>query len=113
MTNHWSGLVRFLDNPMIALSNNTTERANRNPVLGRKNHYGSRSVRGTEVAAQLYSILETVKLCGVDPRAYLQLAVEAALDGETYALPHECTGAVAERAQQNIREAGDRLQAMP
>lgn len=113
MTNHWSGLVRFLDDPRIALSNNTTERANRDPVLGRKNHYGSRSVRGTEVAAQLYSILETVKLCGVDPRAYLQLAVEAALDGEIYALPHECTGAVAERAQQNIREAGERLQAMP
>ena len=65
------------------------------------------------MAAQLYSILETVKLCGVDPRAYLQLAVEAALDGETYALPHECTGAVATRAQRNIREAGERLQSMP
>jgi transposase len=110
MTNHWSGLVRFLDDPRIALSNNITERANRDPVLGRKNHYGSRSVRGTEVAAQLYSILETVKLCGVDPRAYLQLAVEAALDGNCYTLPHECTDAVAERAQQNIRQAGERLQ---
>jgi len=113
MTNHWTGLVRFLDDPRIPLSNNITERANRDPVLGRKNHYGSRSVRGTEVAAQLYSILETVKLCGVDPRAYLQLAVEAALDGETYALPHECTGAVAARAQENIRQAGERLQPTP
>lgn len=113
MTNHWSGLLRFLDDPRIPLSNNITERANRDPVLGRKNHYGSRSVRGTEVAAQLYSILETVKLCGVDPRAYLQLAVEAALDGETYALPHECTGAVAIRAQENIRLAGERLQPKP
>lgn len=42
-------------------------------------------------------LLETVKLCGVAPHTYLQLAVEAALEGETYALPHECTGAVAER----------------
>jgi transposase len=112
MTNHWSGLVRFLVDARIPLSNNITERANRDPVLGRKNHYGSRSVRGTEVAAQLYSILETVKLCGVDPRAYMQLAVEAALDGDTYALPHERTGAVAERAKENIRQAGERLQAM-
>lgn len=112
MTNHWSGLVRFLDDPKIPLSNNITERANRDPVLGRKNHYGSRSVRGTEVAAQLYSILETVKLCGVDPRAYLQLAVEAALDGQTIELPHECTGAVAVRAQENIRQAGEHLRTM-
>jgi transposase len=112
MTNHWSGLLRFLDDPRIPMSNNITERANRDPVLGRKNYYGSRSVRGTEVAAQLYSILETVKLCGVDPHAYLQLAVEAALDGQTIALPHECTGAVAARAQENIRKAGEHLLAM-
>ena len=112
MTNHWSGLLQFLDDPRIPLSNNITERANRDPVLGRKNHYGSRSVRGTEVAAQLYSILETAKLCGVDARAYLQLAVEAALDGQTYALPHECTGAVASRADENIRRAAEYLSAM-
>lgn len=112
MTNHWSGLLRFLDDPRIPLSNNITERANRDPVLGRKNHYGSRSVRGTEVAAQLYSILETVKLCGVDPRAYLQLAVEAALDGQTYALPHECTGTVAIRADDNLRKAAKYLKAI-
>lgn len=112
MTNHWSGLLRFLDDPRIPLSNNITERANRDPVLGRKNHYGSRSVRGTEVAAQLYSILETVKLCGVDPRAYLQLAVEAALDGRTYALPHECTGAVAIRADENLHRAAEYLKSI-
>ena len=112
MTNHWSGLLRFLDDPRIPLSNNITERANRDPVLGRKNHYGSRSVRGTEVAAQLYSILETAKLCGVDPRAYLQLAVQASLDGQTYTLPHECTGAVATRADENIRRAAEYLKAM-
>lgn len=107
MTNHWSGLLRFLDDATIPLSNNITERANRDPVLGRKNHYGSRSVRGTEVASQLYSILETIKLCNVDPRAYLQLAVEAALDGEPILLPHECVNAVAERAEENLRKAGE------
>ena len=112
MTNHWSGLLQFLDDPHVPLSNNITERANRDPVLGRKNHYGSRSVRGTEVAAQLYSILETTKLCGVDARAYLQLAVEAALDGQTYELPHQCTGAVAIRADENIRRAAEYLKAI-
>jgi transposase len=109
MTNHWSGLLRFLDDAQIPLSNNITERANRDPVLGRKNHYGSRSVRGTEVASQLYSIVETIKLCNVDPRAYLQLAVEAALDGNPILLPHECVSAVASRAEENLRKAGEHL----
>jgi len=111
MTNHWSGLLRFLDDPKIPLSNNITERANRDPVVGRKNHYGSRSVRGTEVAAQLYTILETAKLCGVDAHAYLQVAVDAALDGQTIPLPHECVDAVTARAQANLLEVTEFLRA--
>jgi hypothetical protein len=43
----WPGLTRFLDDPRIALDNNATERALRGMVIGRKNHYGSRSKRGT------------------------------------------------------------------
>jgi hypothetical protein len=31
------------------------------PVVGRKNHYGSRSQRGTEVAALFYSLIESAK----------------------------------------------------
>ena len=62
MVHMWPGLVLFLDNPRIPLDNNGTERAARGPVLGRKNHYGSRSLRGTEVAATLYSLVESAKL---------------------------------------------------
>jgi transposase len=47
------------------------ERAPRGVVVGRKNHYGSRSERGTRVAALFYSLIESAKLCGVEPRAYL------------------------------------------
>ncbi len=46
----------------------------RGVAVGRKNHYGSRSERGTRVAAFLYSLIESVKLAGVEPRAYLQEA---------------------------------------
>ena len=70
------GLVRFLANPRIPLGTNSVERALRGVAVGRKNHYGSRSERGTRVAALLYSLIESVKLCGVEPRAYLR---EAAL----------------------------------
>ena len=74
------GLRAFLDDPRIKLDNNGTERALRGLVLGRKNHYGSKSKRGTEVAALLYSLLETAKLCDVNPEEYLIAAVKRAMD---------------------------------
>lgn len=89
MGNLWTGLTRFLEDARIPLDNNATERAARGPVVGRKNHYGSRSRRGTEVAALFYSLLETAKLCGVDPRAYLRAAALAALRGEGPLLPQQ------------------------
>ena len=89
MTNRWSRLTRFVDDPLLPLDNNAAERALRGPVVGRKNHYGSRSLRGTEVAAIFYSLLESAKLVGVNPEAYLQRALDAALAGETIPLPHE------------------------
>ena len=51
----------------------------RGPVVGRKNHYGSRSLRGTEVAALFYTLCETARLVGIDPQAYLLRAAEAAI----------------------------------
>lgn len=84
----WPGLVRFLDDPRIPLDNNATERALRGAVLGRKNHYGSRSQRGTEVAALFYGLVETAKLLDVDPRRYLLEATRAALRQQSPLLPH-------------------------
>jgi transposase len=80
MLERWAGLTRFLDDPHIPLDNNAAERALRGPVVGRKNHYGSRSLRGTEVAAVFYTLCETARLVGVDPHAYLRRAVYAVLE---------------------------------
>ena len=86
----WKGLTLFLDDPRIPLDNNATERGLRGVVLGRKNHYGSRSERGTEVAALFYSLLESAKLAGVEPKLYLLTATRAALANHgTVTLPHE------------------------
>jgi hypothetical protein len=92
MTGLWPGLVRFLDDPRIPLSNNASERAARGPVVGRKNHYGSRSERGTMVAAVLYTLCESAKLAGVEPKAYLRRAVREVLRGGEPPLPHELAG---------------------
>jgi transposase len=75
----WSGLVRFLEDPDIPLDNNSAERALRGVVLGRKNHYGSKSKRGTEVAALFYSLLESAKLADVEPARYLAEAARRAI----------------------------------
>jgi transposase len=79
----WDRLTRFVDDARIPLDNNATERAIRGPVVGRKNHYGSKSRRGTEVASRLYTILETCKLHDIDPAAYIHAAVAAADRNET------------------------------
>jgi len=85
----WKGLTLFLEDPRIPLDNNQTERGLRGLVVGRKNHYGSRSRRGTQVAALFYSLLESAKLCGVEPKAYLLAATRAALTSPgTVTLPH-------------------------
>lgn len=69
---NWDGLVVFLDAPAVPIDNNRTERGFWGPALGRNNFYGSKSKRGTEVAAILYSLVETAKLVGVDPKRYLE-----------------------------------------
>jgi transposase len=85
----WSGLTQFLNDPRIPLDKNATERGLRGLVLGRKNHYGSRSKRGTEVAALFYSLIESAKLADVEPKVYLLQATRAALtDPGTVTLPH-------------------------
>lgn len=79
MLNQEAGLCRFLSDDRIPLDNNSCERALRGLVLGRKNHYGSRSRRGTEVAAIMYTLIESAKLAGVSPRAYLRAVVDMAM----------------------------------
>ncbi|HEX7506960.1 MAG TPA: IS66 family transposase [Polyangia bacterium] len=79
MLNLWHGLTVFIENPWVVLDNNFVERQIRPLVVGRKNHYGSKSKRGTEVAAIFYSLIETAQLRGEDPAVYLRRAAMAAI----------------------------------
>lgn len=91
---NWDRLTRFVGDARIPLDNNATERAIRGPVVGRRNHFGSKSQRGTEVAATFYTLLETAKLCGVAPARYLREAALADARGEVL-LPHDFINSVA------------------
>ena len=51
---NWERLTRFVGDARIPLDNNATERGIRGPVVGRRNHFGSKTRNGTQVAATLY-----------------------------------------------------------
>jgi len=69
--NHWDGLERFLDDGRIELDNNSVERAIRPIKLSRKNALFAGSDEGGANWAHVASLVETCKLNGVNPQAYL------------------------------------------
>lgn len=75
--NHWTGLTVFVEHPEVAMDNNTAERSQRGPVVGRKNYYGSGSVWSGSLAAMLFSLFQTLCLWGLNPRLWLTAYLEA------------------------------------
>jgi len=69
--NQWSGLVRFLDDGRLCMSNNAAERALRGIAVGRRNWTFAGSDEGGRRAAAIYTLIETAKLSDVDPQAWL------------------------------------------
>lgn len=69
--NQWRGLIRFLDDGRLCMSNNAAERALRCVAVGRNNWTFAGSDEGGHRAAAIYTLIETAKLNDVDPRAWL------------------------------------------
>ncbi|MGY4306937.1 hypothetical protein ACVIJ6_004180 [Bradyrhizobium sp. USDA 4369] len=69
--NHWDGLTRFLGEGRIELDTNIVERSIHPLVLNRKNALFAGHDQGAENWACIASLIETCKLCGVEPQAYL------------------------------------------
>ena len=69
--NHWRAFTRFLDDGRICLSNNAAERALRGIAVGRRNWTFCGSDSGGHRAAVMYTLIESAKLSGVDPKAWL------------------------------------------
>lgn len=67
----WPGLTRFIDDGRIEIDSNVVERAIRPLALNRKNALFAGSDGGGEHWAILASLIETCKLNGVEPQAYL------------------------------------------
>ena len=67
----WQGLSCFLDDGRVEIDSNVVERAIRPIALNRKNALFAGSDGGGEHWATIASLVETCKLNGVDPQAYL------------------------------------------
>jgi transposase len=68
----WAALLRYVENGQIEIDNNAAERSIRALVLGRRNYLFAGSDDGGETAANLYSLIGTCRLNGIDPHRYLQ-----------------------------------------
>lgn len=80
MTVHWAGLTLFVRHPEVSMDNNVAERDMRTPVVGRKNFYGSGAQWSGELAATMYSVLQTLKLWGINSRTWLTAYLQACAD---------------------------------
>jgi transposase len=87
LKNHWSGLTVFLDHPEVPLDNNAAERAERGPVVARKNYYGSGALWSGRLAAMMFSLLQTLALWNLCPLRWLTAYLTAC--AETGAKPPE------------------------
>ena len=68
----WEALTRYTTDGRLDICNNAAERAIRPLALGRKNWTFAGSDSGGDRAATIYTIIETAKLNGLDPEAYIR-----------------------------------------
>ena len=87
MDTYWSGLTVFVEHPEVPLDNNQAERAERGPVVGRKNYDGSGAVWAGQLAAMLFSVFETLRLWGLNARQWLTGYLTACADQGGRPLP--------------------------
>jgi hypothetical protein len=74
-------LTRFLDDGHIDIDSNVVERAIRPIALNRKNALFAGSDGGGEHWAVVASLIETCKLIGVEPHAYLANVITRTVGG--------------------------------
>jgi len=72
---NWSKLNRYLEDPDIPISNERAENAIRPFVIGRKAWLFSDTPAGADASANIYSLVESTKVSGLDPFDYLGIVI--------------------------------------
>jgi len=74
-TKRWVALTRFLHDGRLEIDNNIAERSLRGIAVGRRNWLFVGSRAGGERAAAICTVMETCKMNGVEPQAYIADAI--------------------------------------
>jgi transposase len=74
MLKRWNNYLIYLEDPILPLDNNAAERSIRSMVIGRKNYFFAGSKEAGKSSAICYSIMESCRLQGIDPREYIEKA---------------------------------------
>ena len=82
---HWPGLIAFLDDGRIEMDTNTVERSIRPHTLLRKNALFAGSDGGVRHWSIAMTLIQTAKLNGIDPMAWLTDVLEREVSGRTKA----------------------------
>ncbi|MEK6968422.1 MAG: IS66 family transposase [Nanoarchaeota archaeon] len=83
------GLTEFMNDLDIPINNSFAERSIRNPVIGRKTWLGTHSERGAVTTAVHFSLLESCKLNGLNPREYYNYLGQLCREGKELITPYE------------------------
>ena len=98
--NHYMALTEAVKDPSIPLDNNQSERELRGPVVGRKTWYGTHSKEGARVAAIHFTIVNSCKLSGANPREYYREIIKAIQQNKTLFTPSEFV----KQQKENLRQ---------
>lgn len=69
-------MMNYLEDGCCSLSNNASENSVRPVVVGRKAWLFSKTQDGANASMQVFSMVETAKANGIDPKAYLEYLLE-------------------------------------
>ena len=83
LSSQWAKLERFVTSGHYPIDNNSCENSIRPFVIGRRNWLFADTVAGANASANLYSLLETCKVNGVDGYQYLRALLVALPRAET------------------------------
>ena len=73
-------LIAYLEDGHLSIDNSAAERAIKNFAIGRRNWLFSKSIKGAEASATVYSITETAILNGLKPYDYVAYILERMKD---------------------------------
>jgi transposase len=79
----WDALTRYTTDGRLSIDNNLSERLLRGIAVTRKNFLFLGSDKGGERAAVIYTLIESAKLNGLDPEAYLADVIDRMAKGHS------------------------------